>query len=88
MGRLVKRHRAPKTASDGKGAYAELFGRAIYFLTDAGKTLANPQYTAQARQLADAAVGTLFAHGMFRSHGGEDRRMTRLMVSGYLLGWH
>ena len=50
-----------------------MFGRAIQFLTDAGQTFHNPQYTAQARQLADAAIDTLFAYGMFRSHASEDR---------------
>ena len=70
---VVKRHPAPTTARDGKGAYAEMFGRAIQFLTDAGQTLNNPQYTAQARKLADAAIDTLFAYGMFRSHASEDR---------------
>jgi hypothetical protein len=70
---VVKRHPAPTTARDGKGAYAEMFGRAIYFLADAGVTLSQPEYTAEARELAGAAVDILFAHGMFRSHAGEDR---------------
>ena len=47
--------------------------RAIQFLTDAGATFDNPEYTAQARKLADASIDTLFAYGMFRSHAGEDR---------------
>ena len=50
-----------------------MFGRAIYFLADASVTLSEPGYTAEARKLADAAVDILFAHGMFRSHAGEDR---------------
>lgn len=70
---VVKKHPAPKTARDGQGAYAELFGRAIHFLTDAGATFKNPEYTAQARKVADAAIDTLFAYGMFRSHASEDR---------------
>lgn len=70
---VVKQHPAPKTAKNGHGAYAELFGRAIQFLTDAGATLANPKYTALARKLADSAIDTLFAYGMFRSHASEDR---------------
>jgi len=70
---VVKQHPAPTTALDGLGAYAELFGRAIQFLTDAGATFDNPEYTAQARKLADASIDTLFAHGMFRSHASEDR---------------
>jgi hypothetical protein len=70
---IVKRHPAPTTARDGKGAYAEMFGRAIYFLTDAGATLGKPEYTAEARKLANAAIDILFAHGMFRSHASEDR---------------
>ena len=70
---VVKEHPAPTTAQDGHGAYAELFGRAIQFLTDAGQTFNNPQYTAQARKLADASISTLFAYDMFRSHASEDR---------------
>jgi hypothetical protein len=70
---VIQKHPAPTTAKDGHGAYAELFGRAIFFLTDAGATLAKPQYTAMARKLADSAISTLFAYGMFRSHASEDR---------------
>jgi len=64
---------APTSAEDGLGAYAELFGRAIQFLTDAGATFNRPDYTAEARKLADASLSTLFAYGMFRSHASEDR---------------
>jgi hypothetical protein len=70
---VVRKHPAPTTAMDGRGAYAELFGRAIHFLTDAGPTFNKPEYTAEARKLADAAIQTLFAYGMFRSHASEDR---------------
>jgi hypothetical protein len=70
---VVKKHPAPTTALDGRGAYAELFGRAIQFLTNAGATFNRPEYTAEARKLADASIDTLFAHGMFRSHASEER---------------
>lgn len=70
---VVKLSPAPKTAKDGRGAYAELFGRAIHFLTGAGQALGNAAYTALATKLADESLATLFAHGMFRSHAGEDR---------------
>jgi hypothetical protein len=70
---VVRISPAPKTAKDGRGAYAELFGRAIHFLTGAGQSLGNAEYTALARKLAGESLETLFAHGMFRSHAGEDR---------------
>jgi hypothetical protein len=81
---VVKNSPAPKTAKDGRGAYAELFGRAIHFLTGAGAILNNPQYTALAHKLAGEAIGTLYAHGMFRSHAGEDR-FDSVDGVGYLL---
>ena len=70
---VVKKHPAPTSALAGRGAYAELFGRAIHFLTDAGQTFNKPEYTAEARKLAEAAIKTLFEYGMFRSHASEDR---------------
>lgn len=74
----------PRTAKDGRGAYAELFGRAIHFLLSAGRVLSRPEYSAQARRLADQACRTLLAQGMFRSHGGEDR-YDSVDGTGYLL---
>jgi len=60
-------------ARGGHGAYAEHYGRAIHFLTDAARRLERPEYLEQARAVADEAVGVLFAQGMFRGHPGEDR---------------
>jgi hypothetical protein len=71
--RVVKDHPAPTTAKGGLGAYAELFGRAIHFLTGAGQWLKEPEYTTLAHKLAVDSVDILFADGMFRSHAGEDR---------------
>ncbi len=60
-------------ARGGQGAYAEHYGRAIHFLTDAARWLERPEYLEQARSVADEAISVLFTQGMFRGHPGEDR---------------
>ncbi|MFO7946613.1 MAG: hypothetical protein R6V19_07355 [Armatimonadota bacterium] len=58
---------------DAKGGYAEHYGRAIHFLTTAGRQRGCPEYIELAQSVADDAVDTLFTHGMFRTHPGEWR---------------
>jgi hypothetical protein len=70
---VVAAHPAPRTAKDGRGGYAELFGRAIHFLTRASAALKQPRYRTMAHQLADDARTILYSDGMFRGHAGEDR---------------
>ena len=58
---------------DGRGGYAEHYGRAIHFLLRSAELLREPAWREAARGLADDAVGTLWAGEMFRGHPGEDR---------------
>ncbi len=60
-------------ARDGRGAYAEHYGRCIHFLLRAARTLDDEQVAAQARKLADEACDVLRVGEMFRTHPGEDR---------------
>ncbi len=53
--------------------YAEHYGRWIGFLAEAGRTLGNEKLLQQARDLADEAIGQLWAGRLFRGHSGEDR---------------
>ncbi len=58
---------------DGRGGYAEHYGRAIHFLLRASDLLAEPVWSRAAQRLADDAVRHLWTGEMFRSHPGEDR---------------
>jgi uncharacterized protein YyaL (SSP411 family) len=60
---------------EGRGAYAEDYGRAIHFLVRASRSLERPEYRQLARRIADEAVKHLYIveAGMFRSHPSEDR---------------
>lgn len=60
-------------ARDGQGAYAEHYGRVIHFLTGAARLMDCPDYLELAQAAAEEATGTLFTHGMFRTHPGEFR---------------
>ena len=60
-------------ANDGRGAYAEHYGRAIHFLAGASTALGDDSLRAQAQALAEEAIGHLYAGCMFRGHPGEDR---------------
>jgi hypothetical protein len=70
---VVERRPAPDWARHGRGAYAELFGRAIHFLVHASDALGQPHYRDQAERVAARARELLFTNGMFRGHAGEDR---------------
>lgn len=70
---VVEAAPVPTTAKHGRGAYAELFGRAIHFQLRAADALREKKYRATAERLAANAESTLFTEGMFRGHGGEDR---------------
>lgn len=70
---VVAAHPSPRTAKHGRGGYAELFGRAIHFLTRAADVLQSSRYRSMARDLAADAKSILFVDGMFRGHAGEDR---------------
>jgi hypothetical protein len=63
----------PHTAANGRGAYAELFGRAIQFLAGAARATGQARYRGKAESLAVEACRLLYAKGMFRGHAGEDR---------------
>jgi hypothetical protein len=58
-----------------RGAYAEMYGRAIHFLVRAADVFDEPELRALADELADDAIATLWVEeaGMFRTHPGEDR---------------
>ncbi len=60
-------------ARQGRGAYAEQYGRAIFFLLSAADKFEEPSYRDLAEKIAQEATDVLFAHGMFRSHPGEYR---------------
>ena len=55
----------------GSWCYAENYGRCIHFLTRAGLELADPQFLAHARALADEAIAALWECGMFRGYPSE-----------------
>jgi hypothetical protein len=60
-------------ARKGRGAYAEHYGRAIYFLLNCHEQLGDKAYRDLAVTVANEAVDKLWAQGMFRSHPEEDR---------------
>lgn len=60
-------------AWDGKGGYADLYGRVIHFLLGGHKTFSDERFRILAQDVADEAVERLYAQGMFRTHTGEDR---------------
>ena len=60
-------------AWDGKGGYADLYGRVIHFLLGGYETFSDERFRILAQEVADEAVSQLYAQGMFRSHTGEDR---------------
>jgi hypothetical protein len=62
-------------ANDGRGAYAEDYGRAIHFLVRASNVMKNPTHHTLARDIANEAMEQLYVPkmGMFRSHPGENR---------------
>lgn len=70
---VVEAHPAPATAKNGRGGYAELFGRAIHFLLKAAEVMKDPRYRSMAAALAADAERVLYFDGMFRGHAGEDR---------------
>ena len=72
-GRILMEERPALTAGNGYGSYAELYGRGIAFLHEAGETLDDPELRLAARRLAHEAVAVLWDGRMFRGHGGEDR---------------
>ena len=63
----------PRTAKDGRGGYAELFGRAIHFRLHAAAVTGQARYRKKAEGLAAEARQILYVDGMFRGHAGEDR---------------
>lgn len=65
-------------------ASAGHLGRAIEFLLDAADVLDEPALAEAAGELADRAVSTLYAHGMFKGRGDIDRYRAVDGV-GYLL---
>ncbi len=60
-------------AWDGKGGYADLYGRVIHFLLGGHKTFSDERFRILAQDVADEAVERLYAQGMFQTHTGEDR---------------
>lgn len=71
--RWVKQIERSLPARNGKGAYAEHYGRVIHFLLSMAVKLEKPEYRDLADKVAKEATDVLFAHGMFRSHPGEYR---------------
>lgn len=60
-------------ARNGKGAYAEHYGRTIWFLMNCYEQLGAPRYRDLANKIATEAVEKLWHEEMFRSHPGENR---------------
>jgi hypothetical protein len=60
-------------ARQGRGAYAEHYGRCIHFLTVAGRHFGEPSYAHLARRVAAESIEMLYTGEMFRTHPGEDR---------------
>lgn len=60
-------------AWDGKGGYADLYGRVIHFLLGGHETFSDERFRILAQDVAEEAVDRLYADGMFRTHTGEDR---------------
>jgi len=60
-------------ARDGRGAYAEHYGRCIHLLSNCAAAFERPEFRALAEDVAREAVAMLYAQDMFRSHPGEDR---------------
>ena len=73
--RWVEQIRASLPANEGRGAYAEDYGRAIHFLVRASEILLQPELRDLAGDVADEAFEQLYVPkmGMFRSHPDEDR---------------
>lgn len=65
--------RAGLPARQGRGGYAEHYGRCIHFLLGYAERFHDEAARALATAVADEAVETLFTLGMFRGHPGEDR---------------
>lgn len=61
-------------ANDGKGAYAESYGRCIHFLVRGGRTLKNEKFISHARTLAAEAIQMLYdqAGKMFQGYPGSN----------------
>jgi len=60
-------------AWDGKGGYADLYGRVIHFLLGGYEAFSDERFRILAQDVAEEAVSRLYADGMFRTHTGEDR---------------
>ena len=62
-------------ANEGRGGYAEDYGRAIHFLLRAADVMDREDCRELAARFADEALDKLYVPkmGMFRSHPGEDR---------------
>jgi len=71
--RWVKIIETSLPARQGKGAYAEHYGRVIHFLLSCAETLQDDSYKQLAEKVAEEAVDVLFAFDTFRSHPGEYR---------------
>jgi hypothetical protein len=67
------RHSLPPR--EGRGGYAEHYGRCLHFLLRAAQALDDPACIPLAREIAEDAISRLWCEetGMFRSHPGEDR---------------
>ncbi|WP_236981013.1 hypothetical protein [Membranihabitans maritimus] len=57
----------------GMGAYAEHYGRVIWFLLSCAEELEDISFRYLAEEVAEESINVLFAHDMFRGHPGENR---------------
>ena len=71
-------------ANEGRGAYAEHYGRCIHFLTRAAAASNDQSAADLARRVAGEAIETLFENRMFRGHPGE-HRCDAVDGAGYLM---
>lgn len=75
VGRFIRFIELSLPANEGRGAYADQYGRVIRFLARCARELEHKKALALAHRVAEEAVTRLFVSsaGMFRSHPGEDR---------------
>lgn len=73
--RWIEHLRRSLPARQGRGAYAEHYGRCLHFLLRAAKTELGQDAASLADRIAREALDHLWCEeaGMFRSHPGEDR---------------
>lgn len=84
MAKLIRRELPARPSAQQQGGYAEHYGRCLHFALGCAATFGDAGFTDLAQGLADEAIDVLWAHDMFRTHGGEDR-YDAVDAPGYLM---